>query len=101
MTEELSLDNILGSDEIENLFSEEEETQKTPQNNDGDNSEENKNDKDNETTEVIDVDNLFTDLPESVGSGKENNTGIGKILILKRVRMLLPINTSTLPLPKP
>lgn len=75
MTEELSLDNILGSDEIENLLSEEEETQKTPQNNDGDNSEENKNDKDNETTEVIDVDNLFTDLPESVGSGKENNTG--------------------------
>lgn len=75
MTEELSLDNILGSDEIENLFSEEEETQETPQNNDGDNSEENKNDKDNETTEVIDVDNLFTDLPESVGSGKENNTG--------------------------
>ena len=75
MTEELSLDNILRSDEIENLFSEEEETQKTPQNNDGDNSEENKNDKDNETTEVIDVDNLFTDLPESVGSGKENNTG--------------------------
>lgn len=75
MTEELSLDNILGSDEIENLFSEEEETQKTPQNNDGDNSEENKNDKDNETTEVIDVDNLFTDLTESVGSGKENNTG--------------------------
>lgn len=75
MTEELSLDNILGSDEIENLFSEEEETQKTSQNNDGDNSEENKNDKDNETTEVIDVDNLFTDLPESVGSGKENNTG--------------------------
>lgn len=75
MTEELSLDNILGSDEIENLFSEEEETQKTPQNNDGDNSEENKNDKDNETTEVIDVDNLFTDSPESVGSGKENNTG--------------------------
>lgn len=75
MTEELSLDNILGSDEIENLFSEEEETQKTPQNNDEDNSEENKNDKDNETTEVIDVDNLFTDLPESVGSGKENNTG--------------------------
>lgn len=75
MTEELSLDNILGSDEIENLFSEEEETQEAPQNNDGDNSEENKNDKDNETTEVIDVDNLFTDLPESVGSGKENNTG--------------------------
>lgn len=75
MTEELSLDNILGSDEIENLFSEEEETQKTPQNNDRDNSEENKNDKDNETTEVIDVDNLFTDSPESVGSGKEDNTG--------------------------
>lgn len=75
MTEELSLDNILGSDEIENLFSEEEETQEVPQDNDGDNPEENKNDKDNETTEVIDVDNLFTDSPESVGSGKENNTG--------------------------
>ena len=75
MTEELSLDNILGSDEIENLFSEEEEIQEVPQNNDKDNPEENKNDKDNETTEVIDVDNLFTDLPESVGSGKENNTG--------------------------
>lgn len=75
MTEELSLDNILGSDEIENLFSEEEEIQEVPQNNDKDNPEENKNNKDNETTEVIDVDNLFTDLPESVGSGKENNTG--------------------------
>lgn len=75
MTEELSLDNILGSDEIENLFSEEEETQEVPQDNDGDNPEENKNDKDNETTEVIDVDNLFTDSPESVGSGKEDNTG--------------------------
>lgn len=75
MTEELSLDNILGADEIENLFSEEEETQEVPQNDDKDNPEENKNDKDNETTEVIDVDNLFTDSPESVGSGKENNTG--------------------------
>ena len=73
MEEELSLDNILGAEEIENLFVEDEDTQDTPpQNNDGDNSEENKNDKDNETTEVIDVDNLFTDLPESVGSGKEN-----------------------------
>lgn len=101
MTEELSLDNILGADEIENLFSEEEETQEVPQNDDKNNPEENKNDKDNETTEVIDVDNLFTDSPESVGSGKENNTGIGKILLLKRIRMLLPINTSTLPLPKP
>lgn len=75
MTEELSLDSILGSDEIENLFSEEEETQEVPQDNDGDNPEENKNDKDNKTTEVIDVDNLFTDSPESVGSGKEDNTG--------------------------
>jgi hypothetical protein len=75
MTEELSLDNILGADEIENLFSEEEETQEVHQNDDKDNPEENKNDKDNETTEVIDVDNLFTDSPESVGSGKENNTG--------------------------
>ena len=30
MEEELSLDNILGADEIENLFTDEEETQETP-----------------------------------------------------------------------
>lgn len=73
MEEELSLDNILGAEEIENLFVEDGETQDTPPAN-GEppkKEEEPSNDKE-ETTEVVDVDNLFTDTPESVGSGKEN-----------------------------
>lgn len=73
MEEELSLDNILGAEEIENLFVEDDETQDTPPAN-GEppkKEEEPSNDKE-ETTEVVDVDNLFTDAPESVGSGKEN-----------------------------
>lgn len=75
MEEELSLDNILGAEEIENLFVDDNESQDTPPES---NEEENPNDKGNkdndkeETTEVVDVDNLFTDTPESVGSGKEN-----------------------------
>ena len=73
MEEELSLDNILGAEEIENLFIEDGETQDIPPAN-GEppkKEEEPSNDKE-ETTEVVDVDNLFTDTPESVGSGKEN-----------------------------
>lgn len=73
MEEELSLDNILGAEEIENLFVEDGETQDTPPAN-GEppkKGEEPSKDKE-ETTEVVDVDNLFTDTPESVGSGKEN-----------------------------
>lgn len=73
MEEKLSLDNILGAEEIENLFVEDDETQDTPPAN-GEppkKEEEPSNDKE-ETTEVVDVDNLFTDTPESVGSGKEN-----------------------------
>ena len=73
MEEELSLDNILGAEEIENLFVEDDKTQGTPPAN-GEppkKEEEPSNDKE-ETTEVVDVDNLFTDTPESVGSGKEN-----------------------------
>lgn len=73
MEEELSLDNILGAEEIENLFVEDDKTQDTPPAN-GEppkKEEEPSNDKE-ETTEVVDVDNLFTDTPESVGSGKEN-----------------------------
>lgn len=76
MEEELSLDNILGAEEIENLFVEDDETQGTPPAN-GEppkKEEEPSNDKE-ETTEVVDVDNLFTDTPESVGSGKENTEG--------------------------
>ena len=73
MEEELSLDNILGAEEIENLFVEDDETQDTPPANEEPpkKEEEPSNDKE-ETTEVVDVDNLFTDTPESVGSGKEN-----------------------------
>lgn len=77
MEEELILDNILGAEEIENLFADDKvqdtspEDEVTPDQEDGKEDKKNK-EKDEETTEVIDVDNLFTDTPESVGSGKEN-----------------------------
>lgn len=73
MEEELSLDNILGAEEIENLFVEDDETQDTsPVNEEPPKKEEEPSKNKEETTEVVDVDNLFTDTPESVGSGKEN-----------------------------
>ncbi len=75
MEEELSIDNILGADEIDNLFTEEEDIQDTTPVEDNEPSEtegEEKQDK-KETTEVVDVDTLFTEEPESVGSGKEDN----------------------------
>ena len=73
MEEELSLDNILGAEEIENLFVEDEDTQDTPPANGEPPKKEEEPGKDKEeTTEVVDVDNLFTDTPGSVGSGKEN-----------------------------
>ena len=73
MEEELSLDNILGAEEIENLFVEDDETQDAPPTNGEPPKKEEEPNKDKEeTTEVVDVDNLFTDTPESVGSGKEN-----------------------------
>lgn len=80
MEEELILDNILGAEEIENLFVDDEvqdtspEDEVTPDQEDGKGDKKNK-EKDEETTEVIDVDNLFTDKPESVGSGKDNTKG--------------------------
>lgn len=80
MEEELILDNILGAEEIENLFVDDEvqdtspEDEVTPDQKDGKEDKKNK-EKDEETTEVIDVDNLFTDEPESVGSGKDNTKG--------------------------
>lgn len=73
MEEELSLDNILGADEIENLFVDDEETQETPPANEETPDEEDKEKNKEETTEVVDVDTLFTDEPESVSSGKEDN----------------------------
>ena len=73
MEEELSLDNILGAEEIENLFVEDDETQDAPPANGEPPKKEEEPSKDKEeTTEVVDVDNMFTDTPESVGSGKEN-----------------------------
>ena len=73
MEEELSLDNILGAEEVENLFVEDDETQDAPPANGEPPKKEEEPSKDKEeTTEVVDVDNLFTDIPESVGSGKEN-----------------------------
>lgn len=73
MEEELSLDNILGAEEIENLFVEDDDTQDAPPANGEPPKKEEELDKNKEeTTEVVDVDNLFTDTPESVGSGKEN-----------------------------
>lgn len=80
MEEELILDNILGAEEIENLFVDDgvqdtsPEDEVTPDQEDGKEDKKNK-EKDEETTEVIDVDNLFTDEPESVGSGKDNTKG--------------------------
>lgn len=80
MEEELILDNILGAEEIENLFVDDEvqdtspEDEVTPDQEDGKEDKKNK-EKDEETTEVIDVDDLFTDEPESVGSGKDNTKG--------------------------
>lgn len=73
MEEELSLDNILGADEIENLFVDGEETQETPPANEETSEKEDKDKNKEETTEVVDVDTLFTEEPESVGSGKEDN----------------------------
>lgn len=69
--EELSLDNILTGSEIENLFVDGD----TPQEDslefaekESEDSPEEKTEKKEETTEV-NVDNLFTEKPESVGSG--------------------------------
>lgn len=68
--EELNLDNILGADDIENLFSNEEESQETLPEEKENEEKENKEDKENNETTEVNVDNLFTE-PESVGSGKE------------------------------
>lgn len=67
--EGLSLDNIMTGEEAANLFSQEQESTEeneveTPKD---------KEEKENkEATEVVDVDSLFTEEPESVGSGDDN-----------------------------
>ena len=72
MEEELSLDNILGAEEIDNLFVED-DTRETPppsKDNGEDGSEKNSDNKDKDETTEVDVNTLFTE-PESVGSGKD------------------------------
>lgn len=71
MEENLNLDNILSSEDVENLFVE--DTQETPPDSKGENEEYPQNNSEKNTTEV-NVDSLFTDKPESVGS-EENNEG--------------------------
>lgn len=61
MGEELSLESILGAEEIDTLF-DDEIVQETPP------EEKENNEKSEETTEVVDSNNLFDEEPESVGS---------------------------------
>ena len=61
------MDNIWSTEEIDNLFSNEESEQETPEK---ETPETEKNTE--ETTEELNVDTLYTDVPESVGSGKED-----------------------------
>lgn len=73
MEEELSLDNILDTDEIENIFVEEDNQESPPSGEPSQSEIDEGEKKETETTEVVDVDSLFTDnKPESVGSGKED-----------------------------
>lgn len=71
MEEELQIDSILGQEEIDNLFLDDEKTQETSPESE-ENKEEKKGKENNETTEV-NVEELFTDKkPEGVGSEEEN-----------------------------
>lgn len=76
MGEELSLDNILGAEEIDNLFVEDDVQETPPPSKDGgeDSSEKNSDNKEKKETTEVDVDTLFTE-PESVGSGKDDKEG--------------------------
>lgn len=71
MEEELSIDNILTAEEVEDLFSEEANDPQPPEDNLGDKKDQDTKEKTKEATEV-DVNSLFTE-PESVGSGKDEN----------------------------
>lgn len=64
MGEELNLENILGTDEIDTLFVDE-NVQETPPEEKEKETEDNKSE---EATEVVDVNGLFAEGPESVGS---------------------------------
>lgn len=69
MEEVLSIDNILGASEIESLFDETDDT--TPKNSETEDVKDNKETKKNETTETPNVDELFNEESEGVGSGKD------------------------------
>lgn len=69
MAEELSLDNILTDGEIEDLFLEDTEPQPTEDT--SGNKEGEKSEKETDKTTEVNVDELFTEEPESVGSGKD------------------------------
>lgn len=69
--EELNLDNILEIEEINTLFSDTNEEDISDDVN-KDTKEENTKEK-KETTEVVDESQLFSNTPESVGSGKEDS----------------------------
>lgn len=82
--EELNLDNILTQSEIDDLFQETpEQTEET---------DENKEKKDSTTEDSIDAEHLFS--PESVGSGKETDTGTGEDTDSKKDTGTSPNNTS-------
>lgn len=72
--EGLNIDNILGAEEIENLFVDDTTESPAPSNEtETDSSKESEENKDKETEETteVNVDTLFTE-PESVGSGKDD-----------------------------
>lgn len=68
--EELSIDNILTGDEVENLFMDDETQEPVPDDTGKDKEEKPEEGQETETTEV-DADTLFAEKPESVGSGKD------------------------------
>ena len=67
--EGLSLDNIMTGEEAANLFSQE---QKSTEENEVETPKDKEEKENKEATEVVDVNSLFTEEPESVGSGDNN-----------------------------
>lgn len=67
--EGLSLDNIMTGEEAANLFSQEQES---TEENEVETPKDNEEKENKEATEVVDVNSLFTEEPESVGSGDNN-----------------------------
>lgn len=80
MREDLDINNIMSSDEIDDLFSDSIESNEDIINEDQDANEtpeQKENNKEKEQTTEVNVDTLFTDKPESVSSGEEN-TKVGE-----------------------